>query len=48
MFDTPTQRWAARLVLFIYLWGFLTAVFVMGGLLVQRVWGWMKEKGGWS
>lgn len=45
--DPPTTRWAGRTVLLVYLWGFISAVVVMGMLLGQRLVRWCREKGGW-
>ena len=47
MIDLPVPRWAARIVLSIYGIGFVSAVVIMAALLVQRVLGWAREKGGW-
>lgn len=40
-------RWAGRLAIAFYAWGFLSAVVIMVGLLGQRLARWVREKGGW-
>lgn len=43
----PGPRWAGRITLFVYAWGFVSAVVIMVALLWRRLARWCREKGGW-
>lgn len=48
MLDTPPlPRWAARVVIGAWAWGFISAVVILALLVWERVKEWVKEKGGW-
>ena len=43
----PGPRWAGRLILAFYAWGFVSATVIMVALLARSVVRWCREKGGW-
>lgn len=45
MIDLP--RWAGRTMIAIYVWGFISAVIIMGLMMVQWVREWLRRRGGW-
>ena len=40
-------RWAGRIMLAVYIVGLVSAMIMMIKLVVQKVWTWLREKGGW-
>lgn len=47
MLDLLPPRWAARIVLAVYIWGFISAVVILGMLVGWRVRRWLERRGGW-